>query len=159
MKIYAYTAFLNETGNPYIKKGTSYQIDGRRSYSCAEDMVDFIYRGLHLHEFAEEYVYCLCFDSRQHLIGCFEASHGSVGSSFVSSRELFQKALMIGAVSIVLTHNHPGNDPTPSGQDIAATKMVQDGGNLIGVKLLDHIVVCRDGWVSLFEKGLLKEEK
>jgi DNA repair protein RadC len=70
----------------------------------------------------------------------------------LGAREVFQKALLANAVSIILMHNHPSGDPTPSRQDIEVTKKIADAGNLIGIELLDHIIVG-DSYTSLKEKG------
>ena len=151
MKIYSYVCLLNETGNPYMVKADSYHIDGRKKYTYVDDVYNFIRDALGIHKCAEEFVYVLCFHNTHHLIGCFEASHGTVNSSYLSPREVYQKALMIGAVNIIITHNHPGNDITPSEEDIAVTKKLIDAGKIIGVNVLDHIVVAQCGYCSLRE--------
>lgn len=156
MKVYSYKTLINETGNPYIEKDKSFQIDGRRTYTTDSDVAEFVYRSLGIQKCAEEFLYTICLDNKNHLIGCFEISHGTVDVSYCSPREIFQKALMIGAVQIILTHNHPGGDPTPSGADIAATNRVREGGDILGVKLLDHIVVTQGKWCSMRESGYIK---
>ena len=155
MKIYRYIALLNETGNPYLEKDRPYQIDGRKVYTSPDMLVDFIKADLGIHRCAEEHVYVLCLDNRGHMIGCFEGSHGTVNLSLISPREIFQKALLIVAVSIILTHNHPGNNSAPSKEDIAATKRVKEAGEIIGIKLLDHIIVTMDGYTSMRENNLM----
>ena len=153
MKIYSYVSLLNEGGNPYITPNRHYEIDGRRNYSTPDDVAEFVYKGLELQNFAEEYVYVLCLDGRNHLIGCFELTHGCVNGSLISQREVYQKALMIGAVKIIMTHNHPGNDPTPSSPDVEATRVVLEAGKIVGIQLIDHIVVSKCGYVSMRESG------
>lgn len=151
MKIYSYISLLNETGNPYITKDKTYHIDGRKVYRNADEINEFIRNALGIHQCAEEFVYVLCFDNRNHMIGCFETSHGTVNGSYLSPREVYQKALMIGAVNIAITHNHPGNDPTPSEDDIQVTERLIESGKIIGINVLDHIVVARCGYCSLRE--------
>ena len=73
-----------------------------------------------------------------------------------SPRELFVEALQKNAVSIVLLHNHPSGDPTPSKEDVLITRRIQEAGRLIGVELLDHIVIGDNCYVSLREKGLVR---
>ena len=74
----------------------------------------------------------------------------------IRDRELFVEALQKNAVSIVLLHNHPSGDPTPSKEDVLITRRIQEAGRLIGVELLDHIVIGDNCYVSLREKGLVR---
>ena len=89
------------------------------------------------------------------LTSVFEISHGTVKMSVVSPREVFQKALLANAVAIVLLHNHPSGDPTPSKQDINVTKRLMEAGDIIGVNVLDHLVIGRPGYFSLKENELV----
>ena len=89
------------------------------------------------------------------LTSVFELSHGTVRMSVVSPREVFQKALLANAVGIVLLHNHPSGDPTPSKQDINVTKRLMEAGDIIGVNVLDHLVIGRPGYFSLKENELV----
>lgn len=157
MKIYSWVSVLNETGNPSIRKANAFDVDGRRTYNTPEDVARFVYDGLELHNFAEEYTFVLCFSAKMHLLGCFEVSHGTVTGSYLNPREVFQKALMLGAVNIMVTHNHPSGDPTPSKSDYETTKRLVQAGNIIGVPLLDHIVVGRHGYYSMTEHGIIRE--
>lgn len=109
---------------------------------------------MRIHEEPEEYMYMLCLNTKNRIIGVFEISHGTVNSSVVGVREIFQKALLVNAVNIILMHNHPSGDPKPSNEDIAVTKRIVNAGDLIGVQLLDHIIIG-DQYVSLKEKGYL----
>lgn len=107
---------------------------------------------LHMHEETEEYMYMLCLNTKLMLTGIFEISHGNVNSSIVGTREVFQKALLGNAVSIILMHNHPSGDCTPSREDIAVTQRLKEAGSIIGIDVLDHIIIGRD-YCSLKEKG------
>ena len=89
------------------------------------------------------------------LTSVFELSHGTVKMSVVSPREVFQKALLANAVAIVLLHNHPSGDPTPSKQDINVTKRLMEAGDIIGINVLDHLVIGRPGYFSLKENELV----
>lgn len=89
------------------------------------------------------------------LTSVFELSHGTVNMSVVSPREVFQKALLANAVGIVLLHNHPSGDCTPSKQDINVTKRLMESGDIIGVNVLDHLVIGRPGYFSLKENELV----
>jgi len=154
MTIHSYKTLLHETGVPYLATDHSYEVDGRQDYSTPQDIANFILQSLKIQNCAEEYLYVICFNTRNHLIGCFEASHGTVSTSLVSTREIMQKALMIGAVKIALTHNHPSGDSTPSDHDIQTTKVLSEACNLLGIDLLDHIIVSHSGWYSMKDQRL-----
>ncbi len=109
---------------------------------------------IRIHEEPEEYMYMLCLNNKNRVTGIFEISHGNVNSSIVGPREVFQKALLANAVNIILMHNHPSGDPSPSKEDIDVTKRLIDAGNILGVQVLDHLIIG-DRYVSLKEKGYL----
>ena len=95
-------------------------------------------------------------NTKSRLIGETDISKGTGNSAVISPRELFVEALQKNAVSIVLLHNHPSGDPTPSKEDVLITRRIQEAGRLIGVELLDHIVIGDNCYVSLREKGLVR---
>lgn len=107
---------------------------------------------MRIHEEPEEYMYMICMNTKNRIVGVFEISHGSVNASIVTPREVFQKALLANAVSIILMHNHPSGDCTPSREDIDTTKRLVEAGKIVGVEVLDHIIVG-DRYSSLKEKG------
>lgn len=97
----------------------------------------------------------LMLNTKSKLIGEANVSLGTVNASLVSPRELFIEALEKNAVSIILLHNHPSGDPTPSRSDLLLTKRVKDAGNLIGIELLDHIIIGNNCYTSFAEQQLL----
>lgn len=109
---------------------------------------------LRMHEETEEYMYMICLNTKLMMTGLFEVSHGNVNSSVVGTREVFQKALLGNAVSIILMHNHPSGDCTPSVADIEITKRLVEAGKIVGVEVLDHIIIGKH-YCSLREKGHL----
>lgn len=109
---------------------------------------------MRIHEEPEEYMYMVCMNNKNRIIGVFEISHGNVNSSIVGVREIFQKALLVNAVCLILMHNHPSGDPSPSTEDIQVTKRIIEAGKLIGVEVLDHIIIG-DTYVSLKDKGYI----
>ena len=117
-----------------------------------EDVVTVGKEFMRIHEEPEEYMYMICMNTKNKIVGVFEISHGTVNASLVTPREVFQKALLANAVSIILMHNHPSGDSTPSQQDIEITKRLVEAGKIVGVDVLDHIVVG-DNYVSLKGKG------
>ncbi len=97
----------------------------------------------------------LFLDTKGGLIKDFDLSMGTVNSSLVSPREIFIEALAADAVNIILLHNHPSGDPTPSRDDIDVTKRVKRSGDILGIKLLDHIIIGDKKFVSLNVMGYI----
>ncbi len=110
----------------------------RRFFSPA-DIADFYMERLRQQE--KECVWCLMLDTKNGFLAERMISMGTVNASLLSPREIFFEALSCRAVSIALVHNHPSGDPTPSREDYAATKKIADAGELLGIRLLDHIVI------------------
>ena len=103
----------------------------------------------------QEQMKLLMLNSKSKLLGEKDISKGTVNASLVSPRELFIEALEKQAVAIILIHNHPSGDTTPSENDIFLTKRVQEAGKLIGVELLDHIIIGNNCYMSFAEEQLL----
>jgi len=82
---------------------------------------------------------------------------GTVNVSPISPREIFMEALEVHAVNLVLVHNHPSGDPTPSREDIRMTKRIHQAGELLGIQLLDHLIIGDCCYISMQEKGILSE--
>jgi DNA repair protein RadC len=105
------------------------------------------------HEMVEVFV-AILLDGKNRAVGFVEVSRGTMTASLVHPREVFGPALRMGAVGIVVAHNHPSGDPTPSSQDVQVTARLREAGALLGVPLLDHVVIGSAGrYVSLREEG------
>ena len=89
------------------------------------------------------------------LIRDMEISSGTVNSSCLSARELFINALKCEAVNIVLIHNHPSGVPTPSAEDISITRTIKQAGDFIGIRLIDHVIIGDNCFVSLAREGYI----
>lgn len=103
----------------------------------------------------QEYMKLVMLNTKSKLIGESELSKGTVNMSLVSPRELFIEALNKGAVFIILIHNHPSGDPSPSKDDILISRRISEAGKLLGIELLDHIIIGDNCYVSLAEAGAL----
>jgi DNA repair protein RadC len=79
---------------------------------------------------------------------------GTLDSSLLHPREVFREAIRHSASSIILAHNHPSGDPTPSNEDIQTTKRLHQAGQLLGIDLLDHVILGDGRWVSLKAQGV-----
>jgi DNA repair protein RadC len=82
-------------------------------------------------------------------------SIGGLHSSIVHPREVFKTAVKRSAASIILAHNHPSGDPTPSQEDISITRRLIEAAKIIGIELLDHVIIGDSTYCSLKEKGLI----
>jgi DNA repair protein RadC len=102
----------------------------------------------------QEHLRVFLLDTRNHVIDIVEVYKGSVNSSQVKVGELFKAAIRRGATAIIVAHNHPSGDPTPSPDDVAVTRAIVQAGKLLDVDVLDHIVIGQGRWVSLKERGL-----
>lgn len=120
---------------------TTFKVDGRKVFNNPLALSDFFGDSIGIRNAANEHVYVACMDAKLHIIGCFEASHGSVNCSLFPVREILQKALMIGAVSIAIAHNHPTGDYTPSNEDKEATERIKTAAEIVGVNFIDHVII------------------
>lgn len=153
MRITQYKIKLATDRKAVLEKEVSFNHPGiDRKMSSPEKIAGVGKSVLRMHEEAEEYLYMLCMDNKLNLIAIFELSHGNVNSSIFGVREILQKALLANAVSIVVMHNHPTGDPTPSREDIDVTKRLVEAGKIVGIQVLDHIIIG-DQYVSLKERG------
>jgi len=102
----------------------------------------------------QEYLKVMLLDTRNRVLDIVEVYHGSVNSSQVHVGELFKPALQRMAPAILIVHNHPSQDPTPSPDDVAVTRAIVQAGKLLDCEVLDHIVIGGSRFVSLKERGL-----
>lgn len=105
----------------------------------------------------QEVVICMMSDVKGHFLGDKILTRGTVTGSMVTPREIYMEALRRHAVSLILIHNHPSGDPTPSPDDVQITTRIYQAGELIGIHLLDHIVIGDQKYCSFREEGLWKE--
>ncbi|MGL4453611.1 MAG: RadC family protein [Sarcina sp.] len=103
----------------------------------------------------QEVVRLLCLNTKNNIISTKEVFKGSLNSSIVHPREIFKEAIHLSAASIILCHNHPSGDPTPSIEDINITKRIKSCGEIIGIELLDHVILGKNNFISLKEKGII----
>jgi DNA repair protein RadC len=102
----------------------------------------------------QEHLRVLLLDTRNHVLDIVEIYKGSVNSSQVRVGEIFKVAVRRNATALIVVHNHPSGDPTPSPDDVAVTRAIVQAGKLLDVDVLDHLVVGQGHWVSLKERGL-----
>ena len=133
--------------------------DGKIPYECETILntpikVYELVKTLNIQESAEEEVHIICLDVKNKPIGTFMVSRGGLNQSIAHPREIFKRALLLNSSSIILAHNHPSGDSTPSTKDKITTKILVECGEMLGVNVIDHIIVG-DDYRSLKEEGIL----
>ena len=115
-----------------------------RAVESSDDVVRQV-RSVGIDE-TQENAFALYLDSKRHLL-CepVRISRGTADKTFLHPRDIFRQAIRLGAVSVIVAHNHPSGDPTPSEEDIAETKRLRETGEVVGIPLDDHVVIGRKG--------------
>ena len=103
----------------------------------------------------KEHFAILLLNTKNHIIGLRDISIGSLTASIVHPREVFKEAALQSAAAIILLHNHPSGDPSPSREDISVTQRMVKAGKIMDIPVLDHVILGDGRWMSLKEKGLL----
>ncbi len=106
-----------------------------------------------LKDYHKEHFYTIPIDSRNWSIA--EISVGSLNASIVHPREAFAEAIKSKAASVIFVHNHPSGDPEPSEDDLEITKRLVEAGKILDIEVLDHIIISKDAFLSMKEKGIL----
>lgn len=135
------------------EKEVKYEVETEiaNSPKVCRDIIESIF---HLSELSEENLVMLTLDTKNKVTGAYLVSTGSLNSSIVHPREVFKRALMSNASSIIIAHNHPSGDIEPSREDISITKRLNECSKILGIHLLDHIIIG-DSYLSFKEKGYL----
>lgn len=116
---------------------------------CAPSMRDLV----------QEEFRILMLDTRHAVIAELPITRGTLDASLVHAREVFRPAILQSAAAVVLVHNHPSGDPTPSSLDIEVTTQLAGAGEMLGIPVLDHVVIGASGYVSFVEAGLLRSSR
>ena len=153
MRITKYSVMLDKDTmlNKLVKESsTNYSMCTK--FTSPSEIVNMLNDIYNLSERAEEYLYMLAFNTKQKLLGVFEVSHGTARATYLSPREIFVRALLCGASNIVIAHNHPSGDVTPSREDINSTKNLFEASKLIGLCLVDSLIIGGNTYTSLKEE-------
>lgn len=103
-----------------------------------------------------EHFAVLLLNAKNHILALKTISVGTLTSSVVHPREVFQAAIEQSAASVILVHNHPSGDPAPSGEDLAVTSRMVEAGEIMDIPVLDHVIVGYDKFISLKEEGMIQ---
>ncbi len=124
-----------------------------RRIGTSDEAVDLL-RSLLADSDREKLIVC-CLSSKNEPTSLSVVSIGSLNSSIVHPREVFKTAVMSNSASIIMAHNHPSGDTTPSNEDINITERIKQAGEIIGIKLLDHLIIGDCNYLSLKEEGYI----
>lgn len=155
MRITTYKSYINESKLNYLVKESSTNYPSMDSIHTPQDIAEIMRNVFHLHELAEETVYMVCLNTKGIPTAFFVIGKGTVNACYYSTREIFIQALLSSAVQIILCHNHPSGDVTPSAEDITMTGTVKAAGTLLNIPLKDHIIIGGYHYFSFNEQGLI----
>jgi DNA repair protein RadC len=119
-----------------------------------QQVADFIRKKV-LTTNAKEHLIVLCLDGNHDVIAYNTIGIGTATSCTFHPREVFQPAIAVGSVSIILAHNHPSNNNEPSKEDLAVTKLAKECSKMLGIKFLDHIIITDTDYYSFQDRGKL----
>lgn len=102
----------------------------------------------------QEHLWVMLLDTKNHVLDVVKVYKGSVNASLIRIAELFRPAVKRNCAGIIVAHNHPSGDPTPSPEDVRVTHQIADAGKLLDIELLDHLIIGHQRFVSLKERGL-----
>lgn len=154
--------FMEYKGIGEIEATRLFSAFGLVKYSQAHDMREnykigspkdaaYLFRDLEYHE--QEVFEVLFLNTKGIVIGRKQIFKGSISMTAVHPREIFKEALKANAVAIICGHNHPSGFCDPSESDIEFTKVLVEGGNIVGIEVVDHLIIGRQSFISLKEKG------
>ena len=122
------------------------------------DVYKFLCDEINLDIQTEEYSYMLTTDAKGNIIGIHEISHGTISNTLMSPKDILKRAIINNACGIILAHNHPSGDATPSSEDIAVTRRIKEAAEILEIKLVDHLIIGDNSYVSLrktFESSVI----
>jgi DNA repair protein RadC len=128
------------------------QPEQRPQISCPADVANLLM--VEMSHLEQEHLRVVLLNTKNHVLKIPTVYIGSINSSAVRVGELFKEALKLNAAALIVVHNHPSGDPTPSPEDIAVTRQLIEAGTLLDVTVLDHLVIGQGQWVSLRERRL-----
>jgi DNA repair protein RadC len=128
-------------------------IESFTRFTCASQVFEHL--NYEFRDRRKEYFMALLLDGKNRIITRAQISEGSLNQSIVHPREVFNVAVRESAAAMILLHNHPTGDPSPSPEDLEVTRRLCEAGQLMGIKVLDHIIIGEDGFYSFAERGHL----
>ena len=135
------------------KRFSTISLKPSQQFKCSRDIFDHFHEQLRGRK--QEVFLIVLLDNKNRIIKELPISSGSLTSSIVHPREVFSPAIKESAASVIFVHNHPSGDPEPSKEDIQMTQRLLEVGNIVGIKVLDHIIIGNENFASLKDKGII----
>lgn len=129
------------------------ELDQGARYTCSEEVYSHFHQ--RLRDYRKEVFIALLLDSKNRVLREVQISEGSLTASIVHPREVFVPVVRESAAAVLFVHNHPSGDPTPSREDLEITDRLRQAGELMGVRVLDHIIIGNGRYVSFVDRGLM----
>ena len=148
MRITTYQTRFNEDRIISLVKEASGNYPNINSIDTPENCVKLMEAVFDVSNLPEERLWLIALNGARKVAGVFEVSHGTLTSSLVHPREVFTRAILAGAASIILVHNHPSGTLNISGQDREVSQRIKDAGEILGIRLDDHIIIADGGFTS-----------
>ncbi len=148
MRVHQYSVALDEGGKSILVKDFARNYAGLDRLNNPGKVAKLMRDMFQLHLRAEEYLYLICMNIKGRPIGFFETFHGTCDTAIANPREILVRALLCGAASILIVHNHPSGSPEPSQSDDVVTERVQNAANLVGITFFDHIIIGGNAYYS-----------
>jgi DNA repair protein RadC len=126
------------------------------AFSSGRDV--YVYYCRRLKNLKKEIFHCVLLDAKNRLLKDIRVSEGTLTNSLIHPREAFKDAIKESAASVIFVHNHPSGDPSPSREDIIITERLVDTGEIVGIKVLDHVIIGDDTYASMMEMGYIKKK-
>ena len=134
------------------KRLSTFELGVGKPIKCPQDVANLLMEEMRY--LKKEHMKLVLLNIKCNLISVEEISIGSLNASIVHPREVFNPAIRKSSASIIMIHNHPSGDPTPSSEDTAITARINEAGKLIGIELVDHIIIGDGKYISMKERGL-----
>ena len=134
------------------KRLAAFEPGADKPLKCPQDVAALLMEEMRY--LKKEHMKLVLLNVKCNLISVEEISVGSLNASIVHPREVFNPAIRKSSASIIMVHNHPSGDPSPSSEDVSITARIAEAGKLIGIELVDHIIIGDGKYISMKEKGL-----
>lgn len=141
--------YVKEQSVPYMDYMRANHVESPQK--VAEIMNDVF----NVSDLPEEHFYLLCLNTKNQITNISEVSHGTINASLVRPADVFKRALVANANAIIVVHNHPSGNTSPSKEDVTVTERLVECGNMLGINLLDHVIIGHEGYMSFKEKGMI----
>jgi DNA repair protein RadC len=148
-------AAIKAAGEIGIRANTA-QVKEHLEIKKPQDVYDLIKKDIYGKN--KENLYLISLNTRNRVISKDLISTGTLNETLIHPREIYREAFLRNAVSVILVHNHPSNDPTPSDEDIKVTQRIARAGAEIGIALVDHVIACDGGFISMKSLNIINHK-